>query len=128
MSEFSAKQITGYSLQFSNEGKVVTTISPGGVVSFNSDLSPEEGSEQAWATLMDMAERHNCGVAALQAENVRLREALEGALSTIEDYASYYHDGDPWSEDARVMGEMDIDDYMRDGRHAAARAALKQET
>jgi len=55
----------------------------------------------------------------------RLREALRGAVATITDYIEYEHDGDPWTEDARAMGEMDIDDYATDGRLAAAREALK---
>jgi len=36
----------------------------------------------------------------------------------------YEHDGDPWTEDARAMGEMDIDDYAKDGRLTNARTAL----
>ena len=31
------------------------------------------------------------------------------------DYVEYRHDGDPWSEDRRAMGEMDLDDLKRDG-------------
>lgn len=54
-----------------------------------------------------------------------LREALSGAVSTITDYIEYEHDGDPWTEDARAMREMDIDDYATDGRLEAAREALK---
>lgn len=53
-----------------------------------------------------------------------LATALEGALSVIQDYLEYEHNGDPWTEDARAMGEMDIDDYQRDGRLDAARATL----
>lgn len=49
-------------------------------------------------------------------ENEKLRSALRAALETIADYLSYIHDGDPWSEDSRVMGEMDINDYAIDGR------------
>lgn len=45
-----------------------------------------------------------------------LRAALRAALETIADYLAYEHDGDPWSEDARIMGEMDINDYAIDGR------------
>jgi len=54
----------------------------------------------------------------------KLREALTGALAVIEDYLDYEHNGDPWTEDARAMGEMDINDYKHDGRLDAARAAL----
>ena len=48
--------------------------------------------------------------------NVELLEALKGALATIKDYLAYDHNGDPWTEDARLMGEMDVNDYERDGR------------
>lgn len=50
--------------------------------------------------------------------------ALREALAVIEDYLTYEHSGDPWEEDARAMGEMDIDDYKRDGRMERARAVL----
>jgi hypothetical protein len=60
----------------------------------------------------------------LEAENARLRDALQEAVATIEDYLSYTHDGDPWREDARTMGEMDINDYQTDGRSDRARTAL----
>jgi hypothetical protein len=53
-----------------------------------------------------------------------LVEALTEALAVIDDYLEYEHNGDPWTEDARAMGEMDIDDYARDGRIEKARAAL----
>lgn len=46
----------------------------------------------------------------------KLRSALQAAVDTIQDYLAYAHDGDPWVEDSRVMGEMDINDYGRDGR------------
>lgn len=54
--------------------------------------------------------------------NGELVEALKDALAVIEDYLAYKHDGDPWSEDARLMGEMDINDYEFDGRLEKARA------
>lgn len=57
-----------------------------------------------------------------------LVEALKGALAVIDDYIEYEHDGDPWTEDARAMGEMDINDYSRDGRRDSAREALKRAT
>jgi len=53
-----------------------------------------------------------------------LVEALGASVATIEDYLAYEHDGDPWTEDARAMGEMDIDDYAKDGRLTNARATL----
>jgi hypothetical protein len=57
-----------------------------------------------------------------------LLEALKGALATIEDYLAYNHNGDPWTEDARLMGEMDVNDYKRDGRLDRARAAIAKAT
>jgi len=57
----------------------------------------------------------------------QLRSALAEALAVIEDYLDYRHDGDPWTEDARQMGEMRINDYERDGSLTAARALLAGE-
>lgn len=62
----------------------------------------------------------------LHAENVALLEALLGAIATIDDYLSYEHNGDPWTEDARIMGEMDINDYQNDGRLERARALINK--
>jgi len=53
-----------------------------------------------------------------------LVEALGASVATIEDYLAYEHDGDPWTEDARAMREMDIDDYAKDGRLTNALATL----
>ena len=63
-------------------------------------------------------------LAQLVAERDALAAALQGALATIDDYLAYDHNGDPWTEDARTMGEMDINDYESDGRLEKARAAL----
>lgn len=63
-------------------------------------------------------------IEAAAAPNAALVAALQEALSVIQDYLDYDHDGDPWKEDARIMGEMDINDYARDGRLEKARAAL----
>lgn len=54
----------------------------------------------------------------------QLVSALEAALAVIEDYLAYKHDGDPWTEDARTMGEMDINDYAIDGRLEYAKGLL----
>jgi hypothetical protein len=54
----------------------------------------------------------------------QLEAALTEALSVIRDYLAYEHDGDPWVEDARRMGEMEIDDYGRDGRMDRALALI----
>ena len=58
--------------------------------------------------------------------NQMLLAALKEALATIEDYLDYEHNGDPWTEDARSMGEMDVNDYKRDGRLNRARAAIEK--
>ena len=60
----------------------------------------------------------------LLAIQAQLMEALKQALETIDDYLAYEHNGDPWTEDARTMGEMDINDYANDGRQAKAIGAL----
>ncbi len=57
-----------------------------------------------------------------------LLDALQAALAVIADYLDYDHNGDPWTEDARTMGEMDINDYQHDGRLAAAHAAISRAT
>lgn len=58
---------------------------------------------------------------------IGLREALAMCLSTIEDYLDYQHDGDPWSEDARLMGEMDINEFARDGRLDKVRSLVGEQ-
>ncbi|MCG7985049.1 MAG: hypothetical protein JAY90_20145 [Candidatus Thiodiazotropha lotti] len=42
--------------------------------------------------------------------------AFDALLAAAIDYVDYEHDGDPWSEDAREMGEMDLDDLKRKGK------------
>ncbi len=61
-------------------------------------------------------------------ENEKLRSALRAALDTIADYLAYSHDGEPWSEDSRVMGEMDINDYAVDGRMQYALDLLSKQS
>ena len=39
-----------------------------------------------------------------------LRAALSDLLWRVIEYREYEHNGDPWTEDARVMGEMEIDE------------------
>lgn len=70
-----------------------------------------EGS-QAWA------------LAQVDAAVAELVEAHKLALATIDDYLAYEHDGDPWKEDARAMGEMDINDFATDGRLGRCRSAI----
>lgn len=71
---------------------------------------------------------HEDANALLIAAAPELLAALEAALTVIDDYLTYEHNGDPWTEDARAMGEMDIDDYERDGRLESARAAIAKAT
>lgn len=66
--------------------------------------------------------------ARLIASAPELLAALEAALLVIEDYLEYGHNGDPWTEDARTMGEMDINDYKHDGRLESARAVIAKAT
>ena len=54
----------------------------------------------------------------------QLRSALEAALAVIEDYLAYRHSGDPWEKDARIMCEMDINEYAMDGRMEYAKRLL----
>jgi hypothetical protein len=62
---------------------------------------------------------------AAQARIAELESHLSESLAVIADYLEYEHDGDPWSEDARLMGEMEINEYERSGRLKEARAALE---
>ena len=57
-----------------------------------------------------------------------LLKALEEALVVIDEYLNYTHNGDPWIEDARTMGEMEINEYSKDGRIDKARAAIAKAT
>lgn len=61
-------------------------------------------------------------------EKLRLTNALAAAVATIQDYLAYTHDGDPWTEDARTMGEMDINAYGQDGRLSLALFVLAHNT
>jgi len=45
-----------------------------------------------------------------------LLTALKECFGAIKQYHEYEHDGDPWTEDARAMGEMDLDYFKSDGR------------
>ena len=66
---------------------------------------------------------------ALEAQQKRidlLEKHLGESLAVITDYLEYEHDGDPWTEDARLMCEMDINFFERDGGLKAARAALQE--
>lgn len=69
-------------------------------------------------------EGYRAAHADLSGEVRELVEAHRIALATIDDYLAYEHDGDPWKEDARAMGEMDINDFATDGRLERCRAAL----
>ena len=83
----------------------------------------------ARAILADRASQEERTAAALEAEaseGERVREALRSALALIDDYLAYRHDGDPWSEDARLMGEMEINCAAKDGRLDAIRALIPE--
>ena len=41
-------------------------------------------------------------------------KAFEEMLEVIKEYREYEHDGDPWTEDARAMGEMSLDELSSD--------------
>lgn len=45
----------------------------------------------------------------------QLLHCYETLLEAAEEYITYEHDGDPWSEDARAMGEMELDDIGEEG-------------
>lgn len=75
-----------------------------------------------------LARHRQSAEAALAAEVERLRVELLAALRVIKDCTDYEHNGDPWTENAFDMGELDIHDYVRDGRYEHAFAlAQKQE-
>jgi len=42
-----------------------------------------------------------------------LIEKYKILLSASQEYWDYTHDGDPWTEDARAMGEMTLDEIKR---------------
>jgi len=42
--------------------------------------------------------------------------AFDELLAAAIDYVSYEHSGDPWEEDARARGEMDLDELNRSGK------------
>lgn len=88
------------------------------------DCSGAKVMTNQWANQVcpDFQRMHN--IVRTMNSHDQLVAALKDALATIDDYLAYEHNGDPWTEDARAMGEMDIDDYERDGRLERARAAL----
>lgn len=44
-----------------------------------------------------------------------LYEALKKIMPAVKQYLEYEHDGDPWTEDARSMGEMDLNELDKEG-------------
>ena len=70
------RDLTFYS--WDDQGAVMT-ISEDGRVSFGDHLTPEEGAAETWRILMETVRRHNDRVAALEAENARLRVEIEAA-------------------------------------------------
>ena len=49
----------------------------------------------------------------LTQDNERLRELLKTLLPAVIDYWDYKWSGDPYEEDARQMGEMELDRLKR---------------
>ena len=45
----------------------------------------------------------------------QLLTEIKRLIEAVEEYLNYEHSGDPFEEDSRVMGEMAIDDFNRDG-------------
>ena len=63
----------------------------------------------------------------LKAERERVRELEEAFKPLVDaafDYIEYEHDGDPNSEDARAMSEMDLDQMHEDGSLQRCRELL----
>ena len=56
-----------------------------------------------------------------------LEEALRTLLASVDDYIEYEHDGDPFSEDARVMGEMELNEINNSGELSKIKQLLKGE-
>lgn len=82
-----------------------------GKVTFNDQLSPEEGSEQAWKILMDMAERHNASSLA------HVAVMLEKAAGRC----------DVWHQKALERSESDVSDSERHEECAATSGSLAAE-
>ncbi|WP_299078967.1 hypothetical protein [uncultured Paraglaciecola sp.] len=51
-----------------------------------------------------------------RAINNELKESFKVLMEAAIEYCEYQHDGDPWTEDSRAMGEMMLDDIKSDGR------------
>ena len=45
-----------------------------------------------------------------------LEKSVIELLGAVDDYVKYEHDGDPYSEDARQMNEMELDELNRSGK------------
>ncbi|MBB3997256.1 hypothetical protein [Aureimonas pseudogalii] len=90
--------------------------------------SREEGSEMTGDIMTPPGPRYGGSATTPEGEAcpavVELRSALREALSVIDEYIAYEHDGNPDTEDAREHNEMEINRYERDGRLDAAKALL----
>lgn len=57
--------------------------------------------------------------------NVGVLSAIKDLLGAAVEYRDYEHDGDPWTEDARAMGEMRLDGMAGNGRIAECEKIFK---
>lgn len=63
----------------------------------------------------------------LMADAERMRKALAEALRVMKDCTDYQHSGDSCEENTFDMGEMEIHEYVSDGRYEKAAALSTQE-
>ena len=64
----------------------------------------------------------------LTAKVAELEAALKTLLDASIDYKEYKHDGDPDNEDARVMGEMELNDLDNNGTIESIKKLLEAES
>jgi hypothetical protein len=54
-----------------------------------------------------------------------IKDLVKDLIKDVEEYVNYEHDGDPWSEDYRVMGEMSLDAWGKGGRLDILKAMIE---
>jgi hypothetical protein len=64
---------------------------------------------------------------ALTARVTELEGALKILFAASVEYLEYKHDGDPDNEDARVMGEMELNDLDNEGTIESIKKLLEDE-